>query len=414
MSPQDLAAQKIRELISLGLVIHINPDFLLAKYGPCFTGQGPVGLIGSRYALCVGMRGTTTFWVLLSSQCHPYSVLVPLSTKSGAWSRGSKPTPSFFSPTQIWVVTKEMILEAHFQGNPTGSTLLVNRVDPHKFTQWPVVPEEYPRFFVPLSSVAISPAPVVKAQVGLTPTGRPAIDPWRVWVRTVRVQRSATLRDVADAMAVGMGACTLVGLEKGYQGRLFRQEELDAWARVLKVEGDPALKTIPIAKGRPKRDAWRVWVQKMRVSRGMRLRSVTKLMGLEYFHTGSLSLIENGSHARLFSSEELDAWAKAVGVQGDPMLEKLPLATPKMLHRRQLFNAKVLQPTPQPTPKAISMGPHLPQTNPIALVRVAPVNRQALVNRITKLLNNHRLTDTEAQDIVNGLEAQVIATLLEA
>lgn len=151
-TPANAAKTAIKSMIKKGYVLHLDPDYLLLTYGDITTGKMPRNTIGPRYAMCVGDEGEATFWVLLSSQDNDHKQAIPEKAKVGAWAGNG--TASFFAKDGLWVMTRDMAVEAHVQVNAIRSTYKHNSVKVDLISPWPAIPCTYPKNFTPLKHSA--------------------------------------------------------------------------------------------------------------------------------------------------------------------------------------------------------------------------------------------------------------------
>ena len=172
-------------------------------------------------------------------------------------------------------------------------------------------------------------------------------------------------------------------------------------------------------------DPWYTWVVQVRLASLMSQKDVAELMDLgPTFNQASLRFIEVGK--RRFSTEELARWKTVFSVSIPAGLE-IPMATNSMLVRRRAADLRyhpaqpeVSEPlVPQPTPTT----PEPPMAEPLLTAPLpAPFivdpppqklpSRAVLVERAAKLIGSVRISDVEADDLVNLLRERIV-TIVE-
>ena len=248
--------------IRKGYVLHIDPDYLLRVYGDITTSVRALPeVIGWHYAMCIGVEedGDATFWVILTSQENRWNRPIPPEALEGRWGNSGKTT--YYPINQVWVATREMMIEAHFETSGARVHYYHLWVNPRLVNPWPDIPIFFSRHFTPNRV----PAPVVPPKVIqdpqekiFVPVENPtpvepyvAISPvhaqalWRTWVRSTRVSSGETLEGVARSLEIPH--FTLHVLQRIEVGTaLFTRETRDAWAAHFGVEECSMLASIPI------------------------------------------------------------------------------------------------------------------------------------------------------------------------
>ena len=254
MALKETQTALLKAQIKRGLVLHIDPDFLMLHYGDITTGFTPKSPVGARYAICVGVEDNITFWSLLTTNDRDNNQIIPDRAKEGPWADNGK--TSYMNMTQLWVMTREMACEAHFVNNTFKSALKQCSVKPHMVDAWPAIPATYPKNFVKkaLGPDAVVEHPAPKAAANRkepvidvpAPVPPPAEEPFnfRVWLREIRGNR--TMRDITEASNGVLTQAILSVMETGNGNRIFSAEERDLWAKIVGVEGDPHLELIPV------------------------------------------------------------------------------------------------------------------------------------------------------------------------
>lgn len=264
----DVLAQEVRDKIGRGFVLCIDPDYLLLHYGDITVGTPlPTKAIGPRYAVCVGTDGEATFWSMLSTTINDHCSRVPDTAKSGAFTKNAK--PSYYRPDQLWVMTREMAVEAHIQVNgPLRPKFRFSYIDPELVPDWPSLPPVYPKQFtrkgltvhpkpvsvpvkdpkeslppveapaplVKVDLVAASPLPLPMASME-TPMSDSSSSPKSfdqgAWVRLIREDRGMSRDSVCGATGGVVSSSILARVESN--DRFFTEEQKEAWRVVLNI-----------------------------------------------------------------------------------------------------------------------------------------------------------------------------------
>jgi transcriptional regulator with XRE-family HTH domain len=382
MSPASSQDAAIKALIKKGYVLHMDPDYLLLTYGDVTTGNMPQHTIGPRYALCVGVEGEATFWTLMSTKGGEYRQLVPEDAREGAWAHNGH--TSYLSLNQLWVMTKDMALEAHRQVNSVRSTYKHSFVTVGKLTPWPALPVTYPKNFTPINRLAKQAIPVIPAAAPLfrDKSGLPA--------PVIPAPLAAQLAKAMEAPIAIKGRTPHV-----------RKEAQE-----------------PVA---PLTIEWRPWLREMREAKALTLKGVADAMGLPETTINSMSAMETGAHNRWFSPAERDAWARVMGLGlDDPRVLQIPVLSESMTLHREESRQRIIAgqtkrreaaPAPAAAPKVKSPKP---PSSPVEDLVPLESDRKANIDRAAKLLSNPRLTDEEVRRIVATLERTTIDILLGA
>ena len=373
----DTLRSDLKSRIKRGFVLHMSPMYLLKTYGDVVTGPPITVEIHPRYALCVGSLGETTFWVMLTTQGGFSKEEIPMAAKEGAWT--DNPKQSYFSLDQIWIITRDMAIEAFLceNSNKLNSGQRWSWVKESMIATWPELPTAYTPHFTKLC-----------------PVGAPAVLP-RLAPRT------RTLMGVTNAIIASQGTMA------------------PALGQALALSKDLAERYgAPLPAANP--DAWRTWIRDAREQLGLSQEKVVRAMNQPYFTDHQLSAIELGH--RLFEPLELAAWAEAVAVTGNPMLNDVPVTTQSEMELRVKIRATKAARAAEELPvcaAALAAGPVLPPApeNPTVFLPLPPQaqppapsvrpERAGLCARASEILSFHRITDSEAATLLKQLEASL-------
>lgn len=232
------------EDIKVGLVVSMDPAMLVDVGGAAiglyshFRNNDP-DMIGHHMFMCVAIEGVNTYWVIQCSKPHTKGSLekvsVPMHGRygNGGWVKN----PSYMVPNQVWVATREMVVEAAYWGH-NNNKYGRNGIDPS------LIPETTFNSVPPLIRSAKKPEiPVISVSV-IEPT---PVDPmawnesneqWFEWVRRVRFSMIpdpgmsvVRLVDLSERMKKPHLSFVLLSrVELGY--REFSANELVEWCRV--------------------------------------------------------------------------------------------------------------------------------------------------------------------------------------
>ena len=365
MATKDAHAFSIKAQMKRGYVLHIDPDYLLTTYGDVVFGPHPSNTVGPRYAMCVEVEGDVTFWTLLTGQDHDFKQLIPDSAKRGAWAEN--PKTSYFSQDQLWVATKDMIVEAHFEVNSIKSTFRHSYVEPSMIDPWPSIPATYPKAF--------------------TPIGR----------KTALAQ---AMENATVIVNPGSGASIRLGSSEPFRVR----------------------HTAPPAIVVETKFIWKEWIQEMRTNRGLSVREAADAIGLSGLTGERLRAIEAPSRCLMFTPDEREAWGKAMAPMDCDLLHRVPVMSESAVQRREVLRRHRLTTAAAKTRNATSThvgdDPKVAETSqlhcepPVELSR--PDSKARLLEEGNKLLNNPRLTESELRGLVSGMRESLVNLLLGA
>ena len=250
MAPRETQTKAISAQIKAGYVLHIDPDYLLLTYGERVV-AGPLspGVIGPRYALCIGVEGEVTFWSLLTSQNSIHSQEIPEAAKQGSWAGNGR--PSYLAKTQVWMATREMILEAHMQVNTVKSSFRHSYATVSMISPWPAIPPTFPKEFPAVNRIRPEDRTVLEAPPAPElPDYIPGIFSWGTWMQEHRKDLGVSLHALAAVLNLpSLDADTLGEVEA--ERRQMSVHELATWAKCMGLLGDIHLRQIPTQEDAP-------------------------------------------------------------------------------------------------------------------------------------------------------------------
>lgn len=151
------------------------------------------------------------------------------------------------------------------------------------------------------------------------------------------------------------------------------------------------------------------WLQEMRTKARLSREAVAKAGGLDRLTAKVVYRAETGT--RCPDADELGAMARALGVTDAPELQRVPLATEGELKLRQAVRKAAVHPKEPQAPKPpIPLTPALPVLT--TAVPTGPVSRPSILTKAASILGSHRISDQEAQDLLNRLIAGYKAIIL--
>ena len=420
MSASDIHAAAIKGSIKKGYVLHIDPDYLIHTYGDITTGTRPDHTIHPRYALCVGVEGIATFWVLLTTSPKDGDQVIPEQAKIGSWAHNAK--TSYFDPKQLFVATKDMITEAHLHVNTAKARFEHSGVKLDGLVFPPLPVTGYPKLFVPIAhrngNGHAKSAPVATPKTDATKA---------LWDKLLPEPPQQPFEPVPVMTIPGITPLPPTPREAIVAGGT-------PLTPAPKVEPTPAPKVEPTPAPKVAPGDYMAW---MIATRGKRGRAeVGAVMGISH-HT--LMRAERGEI--LLAPDELAAWATCHGIlPGDPMLAQVPVLDEAGVARRLDYQARCEKrqkhvpaepptvnpntapqavPSPEPEAPAPAPEPEVPEIEPVPAPALTPqpkkssaqpapkrkVNRKALVTALFSTLDNPRLTDEEVEVLIENLEA---------
>jgi hypothetical protein len=348
---QEHLRREIIDRIKRGFVLHMDPEYLIRTYGQVVHGSVMIpGCITPRYMVCIGTEGDATFWSACTTQHNPLKIVIPVEAKIGAWT--DNPVESLISEDQIWVMTREQAIEAHLAAphNKLRATMKFSWIKPDAIT-WPELPKGYVLHPIKLADLE-------------------------------KQKRQATVADLPPAV----------------QG--------SSDVAMAHPAGFPELAF-----------DWRGWVKSLRVKAGMSLEAVISAMACPNLVGSALCSIE--LHDRLFEPEELARFAEVMQVVDHPCLSKIPVCNQAELEYRNRMRTSMAR--NKKTRAAIATEVTTASTNPnpipfrLTPTATKPVDtgspRDALVAEAEALLRYRRISDQEAQALLDILKGSLKAML---
>lgn len=117
---------KINE-VTVGLVLHLNPDVLLAQGGYCSCTEDR-RVRGNHWFVCVSVVGAQAQWCPLYSRDGIGRFALPAAGRSGHPNWVS--SRCFFHPAQVWSASFEAVRAAALAGNDLSTRQCRNRIAP--------------------------------------------------------------------------------------------------------------------------------------------------------------------------------------------------------------------------------------------------------------------------------------------
>jgi hypothetical protein len=111
--------------ITPGLVLHLDPDTLLALGADC-TSLSDIRVRGPHFFLCLSVSGAVSRWIPLYSRAGPGRVeLAGHRVGHPKWTTQS----AYFHPGQVWTASHQAVVNASVAGGDLSSRVRRNMLD---------------------------------------------------------------------------------------------------------------------------------------------------------------------------------------------------------------------------------------------------------------------------------------------